>query len=77
MDKTQIQAIYEYLQKGDVDMRKCKYYNKYQWAEPPLEPDDNGTLITEYECKNAKGYFVASCEGKKEFCDLPKKQRKI
>ncbi|MBC8484713.1 MAG: hypothetical protein H8D45_01565, partial [Bacteroidetes bacterium] len=54
-------------------MRKCKYYNSYEWCEPPLEEGDNGTLIREYECRNAKGYFVAGCLGKKENCDLPPK----
>ncbi len=49
---------------------KCKYYDKWQWAEPPLEEGDDGTLITEYECKKAKGYFVASCGGNKKLCNL-------
>ena len=56
--------------------KKCKYYLTYQWCEPPLEPGDDGTLIREYECKNAKGYFVPSCMGRKKDCDLPKNQRK-
>ena len=55
---------------------KCKYYDRWQWCEPPLEEGDNGTLITEYECNNAKGYFVAICDGKKENCNLSKKQMK-
>ncbi len=51
--------------------KKCKYYDKWTWVEPPLEEGDNGTPYTEYDCKNAKGYFVASCCGKKENCMLP------
>ncbi len=51
-------------------MSKCKYYNEFTWGEPPLEPDENGTLHTEYECKKAKGYFVACCDGNKENCNL-------
>jgi len=56
-------------------MIKCRYYDRWQWCEPPLEPGNNGHLITEEECKNAKGYFVATCLGKKENCNLSKKQR--
>lgn len=55
---------------------KCKYYFTYEWVEPPLEEGDNGTPYTEYECKNAKGYFVAGCLGEKEQCYLPKKHMK-
>ena len=58
-------------------MVKCKYYDEWTWGEPPLEPDENGKLITEYECKNASGYFIASCEGDKSQCNLPANQNKI
>lgn len=51
-------------------MRKCKYYNQYTWVEPPSEPGENGTPYTEYECKNASGTFIATCEGKKKLCNL-------
>jgi len=57
------------------ELGKCKYYDKWQWCEPPLEPGDEGTLITEYDCKNAKGYFIVSCLGKKENCNLPRSRR--
>lgn len=49
---------------------KCKSYFEYTWVEPPLEPGENGTPYTEYECKKAKGYFVAVCDGRKEHCNL-------
>ncbi len=49
---------------------KCPYYNEYTWCDPPLEPDENGTLITEYECKKAERYFIAGCNGDKEECNL-------
>ena len=57
--------------------KKCKYYHRWTWVEPPLEPGDNGTLIIEYDCKIAKGYFIATCDGCKENCGLPKKQNKL
>jgi hypothetical protein len=56
--------------------KKCKYYNEWTWCEPPSEPGENGTLVTEYECKNAKGYFVAYCNGNKEECYLSENQVK-
>lgn len=58
-------------------MNKCKYYNEWTWGEPPLDEGENGTLITEYECKNATGYFEATfCEGRKSDCNLPDNQNK-
>ena len=57
--------------------KKCKYYDKWQWVEPPLEEGSDGTKITEYECKNAKGYFVATCNGNKKDCNLPYEIGKI
>jgi hypothetical protein len=56
--------------------KKCKFYDEWTWGEPPLEPDGKGRLITEYECKNATGYFVPMCGGNKKFCGLPDKQNK-
>ena len=50
--------------------KKCKYYFQYTWVEPPLEEGDDGTSYTEYECKNAKGYFVATCMGNRKLCNL-------
>ena len=55
---------------------RCEFYEHWQWCEPPLEPGDNGTIINEWECKNANGYFVASCLGKIKNCHLPKYQAK-
>lgn len=57
-------------------MAKCKHYNEWQWGEPPMEPGENGTLVTEYDCKNAVGYFVAHCKGDKKMCELPDNQNK-
>jgi len=51
---------------------KCEYYNVHNWCEPPIEPGENGTLVTEYQCKKAKGYFNAMCDGDKELCNLKK-----
>lgn len=59
-----------------LKMAKCKYYNEFTYGEPPLEPGEDGMLITEYKCKNAIGYFVANCDGDKELCDLPDNQNK-
>ena len=56
---------------------KCKYYNEYTWGEPPLEEGENGRPYTEYECKNAKGYFVATCDGLKKNCNLEPSRRKV
>jgi len=55
-------------------VKKCKYYNEFTWAEPPLEEGENGMLYTEYECKKAKGYFVATCHGNKKYCNLKENQ---
>jgi len=57
-------------------MKKCNYYKEWTWGEPPLDEGENGRLWTERECDNAKGYFVASCEGNPQFCDLGKHQAK-
>ena len=57
--------------------KKCQHYDRWQWCEPPLEQGDDGTLITEFDCKIAKGYFVATCGGNKENCSLPNKQNKL
>ena len=58
-------------------IRKCKYYNEYIWGEPPLEEGEKGTLHKEFECKISRGYFVATCDGRKENCDLPDNQNRL
>ena len=50
--------------------KKCKYYDEYTCCEPPLEPGENGKVIEESECKKAKHYFVVTCDGNLEECDL-------
>jgi hypothetical protein len=55
--------------------KRCEYYEEWTWGEPPLEPDGNGKLITEYDCKIAKGYFVAICGGDVKLCSLPDNQK--
>lgn len=56
---------------------KCKYHKRFQWAEPPLEPDESGRLITEYHCKNKKVSNPVLCGGDKQFCELvPVKTKK-
>jgi len=50
--------------------KKCEYYDEYTLCEPPLEPDEDGKAIKEYECKKAKHYFVVTCDGNLEECDL-------
>ena len=57
--------------------KQCKYYNQYTWVEPPLEEGDYGTPHTEFDCTNAKGYFVATCDGKKKNCNLKDKPEHI
>lgn len=56
----------------------CKYYHEFTYCEPPMEPDENGTPVTEYQCKNAKGHFEATCcGGNTDACNLPEEQQKI
>ena len=50
---------------------KCDHYKEFTYGEPPLEPDEDGTLITERRCKKACGYFDPMCDGDTEMCDLP------
>ena len=50
---------------------KCDHYKERKWGEPPMEPDENGTLHTERTCAMAKGYFDPLCDGDTELCDLP------
>lgn len=57
-------------------MKRCEHYNEFTWGEPPLDEESDGTLYTEYECKNAQGWFIAICGGNKKLCDLPDNQNK-
>ena len=50
--------------------KKCEYYDEYTLCEPPLEPDENGTAIKDYVCKKEMCYFVVTCDGNLEHCDL-------
>ncbi len=56
---------------------RCIHYDEHTYGEPPLEPDENGTLVTERQCKNASGYFEPMCDGNTEMCDLPDNQNKV
>jgi len=51
-------------------MTKCEYYYIFTWAEPPLEPDKNGTKHSEGRCKKRKGYNKVYCEGLSDCCEL-------
>ena len=58
--------------KGKDTMYECPFFEKFTWGEPPLEPGENGTVHTEYQCKKAPGYYYsnASCDGDLEFCNV-------
>ena len=51
-------------------MDKCKYYHTHTWGEPPLEPGENGTIETEFQCKKMNNREVSCC-GDLELCELP------
>jgi len=48
----------------------CKYYHIHKWGEPPLEPNENGTLYTENQCKIKKGNPEVFCNGDLSFCEV-------
>ena len=52
--------------------RKCQYYHKYTWGEPPLEEGGNGTSHTEEACDKVLHYFVPACNGIRKQCNLPR-----
>ncbi|MCP4394511.1 MAG: hypothetical protein GY804_09640 [Alphaproteobacteria bacterium] len=47
----------------------CKHYHIHKWGEPPLEPDENGTIETELQCEIKKGYNLTDCDGDLDLCD--------
>ena len=51
-------------------MTKCKHYSVLAWAEPPLEPDENGTLHSEGRCDKGVILNEVHCGGNKEICDI-------
>ncbi len=55
------------------DKPDCPHYHEWTWGEPPLEPGENGRLITERECKRKTGYQGVSCSGHKIVCELENK----
>ncbi len=52
------------------DKPDCSHYYEFTWGEPPLEPDENGRLVTEYRCKKKTGNLEVMCGGYKCMCDL-------
>lgn len=61
--------------KENEKMKKCKDYYVFTWAEPPLEPDENGTQYSEGRCKKRKGGVLCFnngvyCEGDTDCCDI-------
>ncbi len=55
-------------------MKICEFYKKHTWGEPPLEPDENGTIHTELTCVKVKGFLEVRCEGDIENCDIGEKK---
>ena len=51
---------------------KCEHFHIHKWGEPPLEPDENGTIETEPQCKIKKGYNMVLCNGDLDLCELEK-----
>jgi len=51
-------------------VKKCKHYHIHKWGEPPLEPNENGTLHTENQCKIKKGNPEVFCNGDLSFCEV-------
>lgn len=53
-------------------MKKCKYYYEREFAETPLEPDNNIDKRIEGRCK--EGRFSSEqkvfCGGNKDICDV-------
>lgn len=50
---------------------KCEHFEIFKWAEPPLEPGENGTLCSEERCSRKTGNLATDCGGNKEMCELP------
>jgi len=51
-------------------MGTCKHYSIFTWAEPPLEPDENGTHHSEGKCDRGVILNEVYCGGDKDLCDL-------
>lgn len=48
----------------------CKYFHIHKWGEPPTEPDENGTVETETQCKIKKGNNITDCFGDLDLCEV-------
>lgn len=51
-------------------MNRCKYYKIFKWGEPPLEPDENGTIETEHLCSSGNGERWCCCNGDLDLCPI-------
>lgn len=49
---------------------KCKYFEVFKWAEPPLEPGENATPCSEERCNRKTGNLATDCWGDKEICEF-------
>jgi len=58
-----------YYQVSNLGRVKCEHYHIHKWGEPPLEPNESGTLHTENQCKIKKGNPEVFCNGDLSFCD--------
>lgn len=56
-------------------MEQCKHFKIFEWGEPPLEPDENGTIEREEQCKKRKGYNVVCCGGDTDMCELSQTEK--
>ena len=56
---------------------KCKHYYIHKWGEPPTEPDENGTVETENQCKIKKGNSEVFCNGDLLLCEVLINKQKI
>jgi len=56
-------------------MTKCKHYEIFTWGEPPLEPDEDGTIHSEGRCKKRTGYNSVCCDGDLDCCELSEDEK--
>ena len=53
----------------------CSHFSIHEWADPPQEPGENGTLYKEEHCAKKQGYNVVCCGGDEEYCELAQSEK--
>ena len=59
-----------------IEGGSCKYFHTHNWGEPPLEPGENGTIETEFQCKKMNNREVSCC-GDLDLCELPEVNKNL